>query len=46
MKWIGKGLSLLLKSFDITDIRIDNMLSVINISKYIISICSNERNKK
>lgn len=40
IKWIGKGFSIPLDAFDITDIEIKNKLSTTKINDYIISVCS------
>ena len=42
LKWTGKGLSLPLSSFDITDIMIKNMLNTFEINDYTISVCSEQ----
>jgi len=39
IKWIGKGLSLPLTSFDVTDTALVRMLSTIELSGYIMSVC-------
>jgi len=46
IKWIGKGLSLSLTAFDITDIEIANMFRTIKIDNYLISVCSKNRLNK
>lgn len=39
IKWKGIGLAMPLDMFDVTDVKIDNRLSTIEIHDYIISIC-------
>ena len=41
IKWVGKGLSMSLTSFDVTNIAIRTMLHSTEINGYIITICSN-----
>jgi len=40
VKWNGKGLSMAFSSFDVTDNRIGEILSLFKVDDYIISICS------
>lgn len=40
IKWIGKGLSLPLTSFDVTDVELRKILKNIEIDEYMLSICS------
>ena len=43
IKWNGKGLSLPLNSFDVTDVDIRNMLAVFAINDYIFSVCCDQK---
>ena len=40
IKWDGKGLSLPLTSFDVTDCKLNKMFSSFEIGEYILSVCS------
>jgi 4'-phosphopantetheinyl transferase len=42
IKWDGRGLSIPLDSFDVTESKIDKILHTITIHDYIISICSRQ----
>ena len=43
IKWVGKGLSMSLDTFDVTDAKIKNSLSLIKMHDYIISVCSQRK---
>jgi len=43
-KYVGKGLSIPLKTFDVIDDSIKENFSIFNINGYIISICKNDIN--
>ena len=42
IKWIGKGLSLPLNSFDITSPEINRMLNIFKVNDYILAVCGEE----